>query len=51
MVSGSWFPVHRPCGSPLGMRLEQSFFQIAANGSLEPNLADFLPCSERLSCQ
>ena len=36
MVSGSWFPVHRPCGSPLGMRLEQSFIQIVANGSSEP---------------
>ena len=35
MVGGTWLVVPHPwaCGSALGIRLEQSFIQIAANGS------------------
>ena len=42
MVGGTWLVVPHPwaCGSPLGMRLEQSFIQIVANGSSEPTLAN-----------
>ena len=38
MVGGTWLAVPRPwaCGSTLGINLEQSFIQIAANGSSEP---------------
>ena len=38
MVGGTWLAVPRlwSCGSTLGISLEQSFIQIATNGSLEP---------------
>ena len=38
MDGGTWLVVPHPwaCGSTLGIRLEQSFIQIAANGSSEP---------------
>ena len=37
MVGGTWLVVPRPwsCGSTLGIGLERSFTQIAANGSSE----------------
>jgi hypothetical protein len=40
MDGGTWLVVPHPwaCGSTLGIRLEQSFIQIAANGSSEPRL-------------
>ena len=43
MVGGTWFVVPHPwaCSSTLGMRLEQSFIQIVANGSSEPILLIF----------
>ena len=42
MDGGTWLVVPHPwaCGSTLGIRLEQSFIQIAANGSSEPKLTD-----------
>ena len=42
MVGGTWLVVPRPwsCGSTLGIRLERSFTQIAANGSSEPKIPD-----------
>jgi hypothetical protein len=42
MVGGTWLVVPHPwaCGSTLGTSLEQSFIQIAANGSSEPILLD-----------
>ena len=42
MFGGTWLVFPRPwaCGSTLGISLEQSFIQIAANGSLEPNSQD-----------
>ena len=42
MVGGTWFTVPRPwsCGSTLGISLERSFIQIAANGWLEPKVQD-----------
>ena len=38
MDGGTWLVVPHPwaCGSTLGTSLEQSFIQIAANGSSEP---------------
>jgi len=40
MVGGTWLVVPHPwaSGSTLSIRLERSFIQIAANGSLEPKL-------------
>ena len=42
MVGGTWLAVPHPwsCGSTLGISQEQSFIQIAANGSSEPILLD-----------
>ena len=42
MVGGTWLVVPHPwaCSSTLGISLEQSFIQIAANGSSEPLLLD-----------
>ena len=42
MVGGTWLAVPRPwcCGSTLGISLERSFIQIAANGSSESSVTD-----------
>ena len=51
MVGGTWLLVPRPwsCASTLGIRLERSFIQIAANGSSELILC--CVCSQRGNCR
>ena len=49
MDGGTWLVVPHPwaCGSTLGIRLEQSFIQIAANGSSEPKVRN---AANRTNC-
>ena len=47
MDGGTWLVVPHPwaCGSTLGIRLEQSFIQIAAKGFFEPQVTIAVACS------